>query len=236
MFNYRHGIGAAQGVDVGIEGMEVLLIWERTNYPLSVSVDDSGTGFGFVVQAVPPIDPGQVCAMLHVAAAGLIDALEVAPGTALRQVAVLPEDMRRQVLAGWNDTAAPVPAATVPQVVEALAVSAPDAVAVVGQDASVTYARLNAEANRLARLLAGQGAGAESLVAVMMGRSAKLVTALLAILKAGAAYLPVDPDYPADRVAFMLADAGGRGSAGGPALGAARQRRARAGHRRAAAG
>ena len=208
LFNYRHGIGAAQGVDVGIEGMEVLLIWERTNYPLSVSVDDSGTGFGFVVQAVPPIDPGQVCAMLHVAAAGLIDALEVAPGTALRQVAVLPEDMRRQVLAGWNDTAAPVPAATVPQVVEALAVSAPDAVAVVGQDASVTYARLNAEANRLARLLAGQGAGAESLVAVMMGRSAKLVTALLAILKAGAAYLPVDPDYPADRVAFMLADAG----------------------------
>ena len=71
----------------------------------------------------------------------------------------------------------------------------------------LTYAELNGRANRLARLLVRHGVGTESLVAVLMDRSADLVVALLAVLKAGAAYLPIDPGNPAERIAFMLADA-----------------------------
>ena len=132
------------------------------------------------------------------------------PGIALRQVEVLGEDERAQVLSGWNDTAAVVPAGTLPGLFEAQAIRVADAVAVACDDVMVSYAELNAAANRLARALAARGAGPESVVAVVLDRSAALVVALLAVLKAGAAYLPVDPGYPAERIAFMLADAGPR--------------------------
>ena len=72
--------------------------------------------------------------------------------------------------------------------------------------AELTYAELNARANRLARHLIGLGAGPERLVAIAMPRSPEMVVAMLAVLKSGAAYVPVDPDYPPDRNAFMLAD------------------------------
>ncbi|MFD9076130.1 amino acid adenylation domain-containing protein, partial [Streptomyces lasiicapitis] len=83
----------------------------------------------------------------------------------------------------------------------------PDAVAVVFEGAEWSYAELDARANRLARLLISRGVGAESLVAVCMERSADLVVALLAVLKAGGAYVPVDPEYPAERIAYVLEDA-----------------------------
>ena len=101
-----------------------------------------------------------------------------------------------------------VAAVTVPGLFAAQVARAADAVALVCGDACVSYGELDAAADRLARLLAGLGAGPESVVAVVMGRSVQLVTVLLGVLKAGAAYLPVDPGYPAGRVAVMLADAG----------------------------
>ncbi|MFJ3583269.1 amino acid adenylation domain-containing protein [Streptomyces sp. NPDC090127] len=86
----------------------------------------------------------------------------------------------------------------------------PDAVALVCEDRELTYTELNAEANRLARLLAARGVGAEDVVAVAVPRSPELVVSLLAVMKAGAAYLPLDADHPQDRIAYMLTDAGAR--------------------------
>jgi amino acid adenylation domain-containing protein len=123
------------------------------------------------------------------------------------RVQVLTDTERHRVLVEWNPTSQPVPAATVPDLFEAQASRNPGAIAVVDGDTRLTYAELSARASRLARLLAARGAGPETLVGVIMDRSADLVITLLAVLKTGAAYLPIDPAYPADRIRYTLTDA-----------------------------
>ena len=96
---------------------------------------------------------------------------------------------------------------TLHALVEAQAARTPDATAVVGPDGALTYADLDARANRLARHLQGLGVGHEARVALVLDRSADAVASVLGVLKAGGAYVPVDPTYPAERVAFVLRDA-----------------------------
>ncbi|WP_436386012.1 amino acid adenylation domain-containing protein [Amycolatopsis sp. MEPSY49] len=113
----------------------------------------------------------------------------------------------RQLLDEWNDTDLDTPLSTLPELFAARVREAPDAVALVFEDEELTYAELDARANRLAHVLIGFGAGPERVVALAVPRSVEMIVAELAVLKAGAAYLPLDPDYPAERLAFMVADA-----------------------------
>ncbi|MEV0961457.1 amino acid adenylation domain-containing protein [Streptomyces sp. NPDC049910] len=119
------------------------------------------------------------------------------------QVTFLPEGERERQLAEWNDTAYEAEAASVLQLFEAQAARTPDAVAVDHAGATVSYADLDARANRLAHHLRGLGVTAESRVLVRMDRGPDLLTALLAVWKAGGAYVPADPSYPAARVTAM---------------------------------
>ncbi|WP_051712775.1 non-ribosomal peptide synthetase [Spirillospora albida] len=132
---------------------------------------------------------------------------EVDPATPLREVDLLDDAERALVLDAWNDTARPVAPAVVPELVEAQAARTPDAPAVAHGDAVLAYRELNARANRLARHLIARGVGAEDFVALALPRDENLIVAALAVLKAGAAYQPIDLAYPADRIAFMLEDA-----------------------------
>ena len=137
----------------------------------------------------------------------LLTAFAAAPETELGRCALLSEVDRQQVLVDWNDTACAVDTATVPELFELQAARTPDEVALVATDASLTYAELNARANRLARHLVDLGIGPEDRVALSLPRTSEFVVAILGVLKAGAAYLPIDPALPRDRVAAMLEDA-----------------------------
>jgi amino acid adenylation domain-containing protein len=108
----------------------------------------------------------------------------------------------------WNSTARSYPVALLHQVFEAQVARRPDAAALRFRDETLTYAELDGRADVLARELAGLGAGPGTLVGVCLHRSLEMVVSLFAILKSGAAYVPIDPDYPAERVSFMLDDAG----------------------------
>ncbi|MCX4767683.1 non-ribosomal peptide synthase/polyketide synthase [Streptomyces sp. NBC_01275] len=136
----------------------------------------------------------------------LADAL-ARPAAPVADLELLGDEERRLILADWNDTAHDVPARTWPQMFADQVAARPHEVALVHEDVRLTYAELDARAARLAHALVARGAGPEQVVALAVPRSADMIVAEVAVLKAGAAYLPVDTDYPADRIAYMLADA-----------------------------
>ncbi len=207
ILNCRHSPASARATRDGLAGIAMVYTKDPTNYPLTAAVDDTGTGFAIGIDAVSPARPDQVCELLRTAISNLVSALEDGEDRPLRAVGVLSAAERRQVLTDVNDTVAPLPAVTLPALLEYRASQCPDAIAVIYGQTAMTYEALSARADRLAELLTGLGAGPESVVAVVMERSAELMVALLAVLKAGAAYLPADPGYPAQRLAFLLADA-----------------------------
>jgi amino acid adenylation domain-containing protein len=214
LLNYRHTPPAGRerrAARRAWAGVRRLHAEERTNYPLTLAVDDLGEGFSFTVQTPESVGPARVCALMHTALEGLLDALEAAPRTRLGSIGVLPAAERRRVVEEWNATDAEYPAdACVHELFEARAARAPHAVALVQDGRTLTYAELDARADRVARHLRERGAAPGSRVAILMQRSIELVVAELGVLKAGAAYVPIDPAFPAGRVAFMAADSGAR--------------------------
>ncbi|MFF2013512.1 amino acid adenylation domain-containing protein, partial [Streptomyces sp. NPDC058195] len=128
------------------------------------------------------------------------------PDLPVGRLDVLAVDERRRVLEEWNDTAVEVPGVSLPVLFEEQVRAVPDAPAVVCGEVSLSYAELDGRVNRLARLLVSRGVRPESRVVVALPRSAEVVVALLAVLRAGAAYVAVDPEYPAERVRYMVED------------------------------
>lgn len=135
--------------------------------------------------------------------------LTEAAASPLRRVGeleLIAADEVESVLRSWNDTSRPLPSATIVQAFETLA-GRDDEVAVVAPDGKLNRGELNAAANRLARVLLAQGIGTGDTVGVALGRSTTTMVALLAVLKSGAAYLPIELSYPMDRIGHLLADA-----------------------------
>ncbi|WP_045757272.1 non-ribosomal peptide synthetase, partial [Xanthomonas albilineans] len=134
---------------------------------------------------------------------------EGAEDMAVDRLPLLDEAERHQVLMEWNATAADYPRdACVHELFEAQVVRDPSAIAVVQGEVSLTYAELNARANRLAHYLHGLGVRPDDRVAICVQRSVEMVVAVVAVLKAGGAYVPLDPAYPPERLAYMHSDCG----------------------------
>ncbi|MEU5692153.1 non-ribosomal peptide synthase/polyketide synthase [Actinosynnema sp. NPDC020468] len=137
----------------------------------------------------------------------LLDAIGADPHRRVGELPWLSDEEREQVLTLWNGTDIAFPTGTVTGRFAAQVEATPDNAAVTFEGVTLTYAELDARANRLAHHLIGLGAGPERFVALRFERSAELVVAVLAVLKSGAAYLPIDPSAPADRVRGMVEDA-----------------------------
>jgi nonribosomal peptide synthetase DhbF len=128
-------------------------------------------------------------------------------GTPIGQLPLLDPDERRQ-LASWNDNARPVPAVTVPELFAEQARATPENVAIQDDELQLTYRELDRHSDRLAAHLSALGAAPERPVAVLLQRTAALPVVLLAVLKTGAPYVPVDPSHPAERIAWLIGDSG----------------------------
>ncbi|MFC9249726.1 amino acid adenylation domain-containing protein, partial [Streptomyces sp. NPDC057136] len=139
----------------------------------------------------------------------LLDAIAENAGRRVDDLSVLTEAEQAHMVHERNGTAEPLPAVGgVHELIAARAAERPDAVAVVCGEASLEYGDLQARANRLAHYLRGAGVGSESVVALCLPRGIDMVAAALAVWQAGAAYLPLDAEYPVERLEFMLADSG----------------------------
>ncbi|MFE0179160.1 amino acid adenylation domain-containing protein, partial [Streptomyces sp. NPDC059002] len=136
----------------------------------------------------------------------LLRAVVADPDAPVGALELLSEAEQQRALVEWNDTARELPVLTVAELFEAQVARTPDGVALVCGDTEVTYGEVNARANRLARWMSERGAGPERVVALRLARSVDLVVSSLAALKSGAAFLPIDPSYPAERIQFMLDD------------------------------
>ncbi|MBZ5710638.1 non-ribosomal peptide synthetase/type I polyketide synthase [Nannocystis pusilla] len=134
------------------------------------------------------------------------------PQRRVSQVPLLAAEEREDVVVRWNTTAAPAspPEELMHALVSRAAAADPERTAVVIGEARLSYAELEQRAESLARRLRARGVGAESLVAISVEKSLDLIVAVVAVLKAGGAFVPLDPAYPAERLAFMLADSGAR--------------------------
>jgi amino acid adenylation domain-containing protein len=137
----------------------------------------------------------------------LLEHVVANPKQTLSQLPLLTETERHGLVYGWNQTARNYPADKfVPQLFEEQVERSPDAVAVSDESKTLTYSELNARANQLAHQLREMGVGAEICVGLLAERSTEMVVGILGILKAGAAFVPIDPQQPFERIAFILAD------------------------------
>ncbi|HEX7239442.1 MAG TPA: amino acid adenylation domain-containing protein, partial [Longimicrobiaceae bacterium] len=138
----------------------------------------------------------------------VLEAMAAGPERRLSEVPLLRGAERTQVLEAWNATAAEFPRAFVHELFAGQAARTPDAPAVVSGDEVLSYGELERRSSRLAHLLRRHGVGPETRVGLCAPRSPTMVVGILGILRAGGVYVPLDPDYPTDRLAYMLADSG----------------------------
>ncbi|WP_186057013.1 amino acid adenylation domain-containing protein [Burkholderia gladioli] len=181
--------------------------FEATNFPFGVSFGDMSSGLSIDLKLdASRFSPAQGARILAYYVAAL-EAIAADAQADHSRADLLSRAEREQLLVHWNDTAMPFPEhACLHQLVEQQAARRPDAIAVVDARERLSYAELNARANRLAHRLRRLGIAPDDRVALCMERGATIVVAILAVMKAGGAYVPLDPAYPAERLAHMLAD------------------------------
>ncbi|MHB8462365.1 MAG: amino acid adenylation domain-containing protein, partial [Vulcanimicrobiaceae bacterium] len=208
LFNFRNSVAAVESqAAFSNDAIETLGSRERTNYPLTFSVDDLGESFGLTAQVHPSVDPERLCAYMQTALQEMVIGLEGAPQMWAKDVEILPEAEREALFVSRNTNDLPLRVSRcIPDMFEVQVKSRPSNVALTTESRSLSYYELNARANQLARHLRALGVLPDQRVAICSERGADMVIAMLAVLKAGGGYVPLDPSYPIERLQFIIAD------------------------------
>ncbi|HGM5550334.1 TPA: amino acid adenylation domain-containing protein [Pseudomonas putida] len=209
LLNYRHSDESEllEPSSQAWQGIETLANEERTNYPLTMSVDDYGNGLRLTGRAVAQIGAQRICGYMQAALSGLVQALEQTPQQPLNRLPILQAEELQRLLITFNATEVDCPLEQpLHRLFEAQVRRKPEAVALQSAQGNLTYRELNERANRLAHHLRELGVQPDSRVAICVERGLDLIVGLLGILKAGGAYVPLDPDYPLERLNYMLQD------------------------------
>jgi amino acid adenylation domain-containing protein len=208
LLNYRHGAAEGAAQELARAGVQVLGRPERSNYPVCMAVDDDGQGFVLVAQVVRSVGAGRVCAYMQQALQALVQALQQQPGRDLRTLDVVPPAERQALLVQAGNPRSWPQALPVHRMFEEQARQRPQAPALAADGQVLSYGDLDRRAGRLAQALIAQGLRPGQRVGLVAERGAGMVVGLLAILQAGAAYVPVDPALPDERMRYMLQDSG----------------------------
>ncbi|WP_282794570.1 non-ribosomal peptide synthetase [Streptomyces sp. CC224B] len=179
---------------------------DSAHYPLTLAVEP-GERLSLRLHYRPDLFTAAEAAGLAARLRLLLEQVAADPDQPLAALTLLPPEQHEKVVRQWNDTAVELPGVTLAELWAEQVRRTPHATALVAPDARLTYAELAARVTRLASRLAHAGAGPERVVAVALPRSVELVVAVLAVVEAGAAYLPLDLDHPAGRIAAMVEDA-----------------------------
>ena len=177
-------------------------------FDLSLSMEETAEGLRGTLEYATDLFEGSTIERMAAQFEVLLEGIATAPERRLSELPLLPAAEREQVLVRWNETACDYPGdRCLHELFAAQAARTPDAVAVVHEADQLTYGELDARANQLAHHLRALGVGPEVVVGLCTERSLGMVVGLLGILKAGGAYLPLDPAYPAERLAYVMKDA-----------------------------
>jgi amino acid adenylation domain-containing protein len=194
--------------DVALPGLTlhpVELEIESAKFDLSLFLAESDEGLTGGIEYSTDLFEAATIARMAGHLEMLLSVIAAEPDARIAHLSLLTAAEQQQVLHDWNQSVADYPrAAAVHELIEAQAARSPERTAIVFAGASLTYAELNRRANQLAHYLVAQGVGPDVLVALCVERSLEMLVGMLAILKAGAAYVPLDPAYPADRLRYML--------------------------------
>ncbi|XP_031633555.1 uncharacterized protein LOC116347188, partial [Contarinia nasturtii] len=207
LLNYRHKSQTERGIEP-LAGVNILSSKARTNYPITLSLDDDNNNLSLTAHVVSPLSAARICGYMQQALVSLVDAFINTPQQPVRTLTVMPPEEREMLLYSWNRTTVNYPPiCCLHQLFEAQVECSGRAIAVEFEGETLSYAELNAQANRLANHLITRGVKPDDLIAICVERSTKLVVAILGILKAGAAYVPLDPIYSSQRLQNILVDA-----------------------------
>ncbi|MCZ7669920.1 MAG: AMP-binding protein [Chloroflexi bacterium] len=179
-----------------------------TNHQWAVNSPSSSAPTAWNGSTTRPFSPQKPSPPCKASSPPFLDNIAEGNGRSLAQTSLLTEAQYQQLIFDWNATTTEYDhSACMHSLIEAQAAQRPQAIALVHRQQQITYGELNQRANRLARYLIKAGVGPDVIVGVYLERDIDLMVALIGIHKAGGAYLPLDPDYPQDRLAFMVEDA-----------------------------